>query len=122
MRGGSLDLDEMLNLRSARLKQTTIQQSCTMNDSQDDYRLAGDTEDSPVLTIDEMAVGCAENPVFGNQWAALGESFQSFNLFRQFPNEQPGVSGVILGDIVPYFRNVQLCGVGYVNLECCGHF
>lgn len=56
MPGGLSGLDEMLNLRLVRLKQTTIQQSRSMNDSQDNYSLVGDTENCPVLTIDEMPV------------------------------------------------------------------
>ena len=65
-----------------RLKQHTIQQTRTMNDSQDDDLLVGDAKDCPVVTVDEMPVESAKNPIFGNQRTVFGERFQRFNLFR----------------------------------------
>ena len=42
-----------------------------MDDSQDDDRSSDNAEDGAVGSVEEMAIGCPELFVFGDQWATF---------------------------------------------------
>lgn len=86
-----------------------------MNDPHDDHPGASDSEDGSVISMQQMAVGRAEEFVLRNKGAALGTAFQGTDLLFQAQDKSGGRIGIVLGDIIPYGGCISLSGGSDVN-------
>ena len=64
-----------------------------MDHAQDDDPGAGNAEDGAVTAVDQVAVGCAKDLVFGDAGAAFREPLQRGDLLFERQNEGFGIAG-----------------------------
>ena len=92
-----------------------------MNDSKDQYRFLGNSEDSPVIPIKDMPIGRSQYFIFWNGRASFRVSLQSGDLLFYSGNELCRFPRTILANKIPNLSQIVLGGPGDLNLVTNGH-
>lgn len=92
-----------------------------MHYPKNDHPGPGDLEDSPIVPVQEMAIGGPEEFVFRNERTALGKSLQRSDLLLDATDKRGCRVGIVMWNVLPNLSDIRLCDGSNLNPVYCGH-
>lgn len=103
------------------LKESCFQESGAVDHPQDMDCPSGNSENRPVLAVEQMSVTGAEELIFRNQGASFRKILKRPGLAFQLQHELVGIFGIVFGNKGVNLLDIPFRRLGDLNLEFYGH-